>query len=243
MLPRRWVQPLDVNFPPETGYLLEAMAQRPKNPEPRPQPRLYLITPAIVDAETFALTLEPALAAGDVAAVLLRLAPSDERSQINRIKAIAPLVQRHDAALLVADKTELVARSGADGAHLSGIDAITDALGMLKPDWIVGAGGLAIRHDAMSAAEGGADYVMFGEPDEQGERPNFEAVFERVTWWAEVFEAPCVAYAGLLDEIVRLVEAGADFIALGDWLWNDPQNIARTVAATVPLLRLPENTA
>ena len=243
MLTRRWVQPLDVNFPPETGYHLEAMAQRPKNPEPRPQPRLYLITPAIVEAETFALTLEPALSAGDIAAVLLRLAPADERSQINRIKAIAPLVQRQDAALLVEGHTGLIARAGADGAHLSGIDAITDALGALKPDWIVGAGGLTNRHDAMSAAEGGADYVMFGEPDEQGERPGFEAVLERVTWWAEVFEAPCVAYAGSLEEIVRLVDAGADFIALGDWLWNDPQNITRTIAATAPLLRLPETAA
>ncbi len=243
MLTRRWVQPLDVNFPPEKGYHLEAMAQRPKNPEPRPQPRLYLITPAIVEAETFALTLEPALSAGDIAAVLLRLAPADERSQINRIKAIAPLVQRQDAALLVEGHTGLIARAGADGAHLSGIDAITDALGALKPDWIVGAGGLTNRHDAMSAAEGGADYVMFGEPDEQGERPGFEAVLERVTWWAEVFEAPCVAYAGSLEEIVRLVDAGADFIALGDWLWNDPQNITRTIAATAPLLRLPETAA
>ena len=243
MLTRRWVQPLDVNFPPEKGYHLEAMAQRPKNPEPRPQPRLYLITPAIVEAETFALTLEPALSAGDIAAVLLRLAPADERSQINRIKAIAPLVQRQDAALLVEGHTGLIARAGADGAHRSGIDASTDALGALKPDRIVGAGGLTNRHDAMSAAEGGADYVMFGEPDEQGERPGFEAVLERVTWWAEVFEAPCVAYAGSLEEIVRLVDAGADFIALGDWLWNDPQNITRTIAATAPLLRLPETAA
>ena len=202
-----------------------------------------MITPAIVEAETFALTLEPALSAGDIAAVLLRLAPADERSQINRIKAIAPLVQRQDAALLVEGHTGLIARAGADGAHLSGIDAITDALGALKPDWIVGAGGLTNRHDAMSAAEGGADYVMFGEPDEQGERPGFEAVLERVTWWAEVFESPCVAYAGSLEEIVRLVDAGADFIALGDWLWNDPQNITRTIAATAPLLRLPETAA
>ena len=225
------------------GYHLGTMAQRPKNPEPRQQPRLYLITPTITDAETFALTLAPALGAGDVAAVLLRLADGDERTGINCIKVIAPLVQRHDAALLVEDKTELVARSGADGAHLSGIDAIADALGKLKPDWIVGAGGLAIRHDAMSAAEGGADYVMFGEPDAHGERPPFEGILERVSWWAEVFEAPCVAYAGSLDEIEALVAAGADFIALGDWLWNDPQHIVQTIAATVPLLRLPESAA
>lgn len=219
------------------------MAPRPKNAEPRPQPRLYLITPALDDAATFALTLEPALAAGDVACVLLRLADGDERTGINRIKAIAPLVQRHDAALLVDGHIELVARSGADGAHRSGIDAVTEALGKLKPDWIVGAGGLNSRHDAMSAAEGGADYVMFGEPDEHGEQPAFATVIERVSWWAEVFEAPCVAYAASIDEIAPLVEAGADFVALGDWIWRDPQNIAATVKSAMPHLRLPESAA
>ena len=39
---------------------------------------------------------------------------------------------------------------------------------MLKPERIVGVGGLATRHDAMLAAEQGADYVMFGEPDQVG---------------------------------------------------------------------------
>ena len=83
---------------------------------------------------------------------------------------------------------ELVARAGADGAHLTGIEAFTAALTGLKPDRIAGCGGLVSRHDAMLAAEGGADYVMFGEPDEGGVRPAFAAIEERVGWWAEVFE-------------------------------------------------------
>lgn len=219
------------------------MAPRPKNAEPRPQPRLCLITPALDDAATFALTLEPALAAGDVACVLLRLAGGDERTNINRIKAVAPLVQHHNAALLVDGHIELIARSGADGAHMRGSEAITEALSKLKPDWIVGAGGLVSRHDAMAAAEGGADYVMFGEPDQNGERPGFDMLIERVSWWAEVFEAPCVAYAASIDEIAPLVVAGADFVALGDWIWRDPQNIAATVASAMPHLRLPESAA
>ncbi|MDO9425344.1 MAG: thiamine phosphate synthase, partial [Methylobacterium sp.] len=127
---------------------------RPKIAEPRPQPRLYLVTPAIDDAATFALTLAPALEAGDVACVLLRLAAGDERTQINRIKAIAPLVQSAGAALMVGEHFEAVARSGADGAHLTGIEAVTAALGKLKPEWIVGAGNLPLRHDCMAAAEG-----------------------------------------------------------------------------------------
>ena len=40
------------------------------------------------------------------------------------------------------------------------------AVASLKPDRIAGCGGLATRHDAMLAAESGADYVMFGEPDD-----------------------------------------------------------------------------
>lgn len=219
---------------------LEAMATRPKNPEPRPQPRLYLMTPRLADADDFAVLLDQALAAGDVAAVLLRLTDADERSQINRAKTLSTVAQQRGAALLIEGHSEVVARAGADGAHMTGIAAVTDALGRLKPDWIVGASGLNSRHDAMEAAEGGADYVMFGEPDEHGERPSFEAIEERVSWWAEVFEAPCVAYAANLDEIAPLVLAGADFIALGEWLWRDPAAIQSTIAATVPLLLLPE---
>jgi thiamine-phosphate pyrophosphorylase len=81
---------------------------------------------------------------------------------------------------------------------------------------------------------------MFGEPDAAGERPALQAIVERVSWWAEVFEAPCVAYAGSIDEIAALVDAGADFVALGDWLWNDPQNVAAAIASAAPHLRLPE---
>ncbi len=68
----------------------------------------------------------------------------------------------------------------------------------------------------MTAAEAGADYVMFGEPDESGKRPGIDSVTERVTWWAELFEIPCVAYAAQLKEVEQLIVAGADFVALGD---------------------------
>jgi thiamine-phosphate pyrophosphorylase len=198
------------------------------------------VTPEIGDAAAFAAPLEAALSAGDVAAVLLRLAPGDERSLINRVKSIAPLVQRSDAALVLDGHAGIVARGGADGAHLEGIDAFNAALEALKPDRIAGCGGLHTRHDAMLAAEQGADYVMFGDPDPDRRRPAFGLVEERVAWWAEVFEAPCVAYADGPAEVAPLVAAGADFIALGHWLWRDP---AANVAQAARDLRLPEGAA
>ena len=179
----------------------------------------------------------------DIAAVLLRLADSDERTLINRVKAMAAPVQDKGAALLLDGNVDLVARAGADGAHLTGIAEFTEALADLKPERIAGAGGLMTRHDAMLAAEQGADYVMFGEPDATGVRPAIAAVEERIAWWAEVFESPCVAYAASLHEVAPLVAAGADFIALGDFLWRDPHAIAATTSEASRLLRLPEPAA
>jgi thiamine-phosphate pyrophosphorylase len=219
------------------------MTSRPKQAQPRPQPRLYLVTPPIADPQVFAAPLAAALAAGDVAAVLLRLAPSDERTLINCIKALASVVQDAGAALVLDGHADLVARAGADGAHLSGVEDFINALERLKPERIAGCGGLLTRHDAMLAAEKGADYVMFGEPDANDHRPGLVATEERVAWWAEVFEAPCVGYAGALDEVTPLVQAGADFIALGDFLWSDPSAAATTVAEAARLMALSERTA
>ena len=201
-----------------------------------PRQRLYLVTPAISDPAPFTGELERALGAGDIAAVLLRLADDGERALIERTKHIAAVVQPRDVALVVDNRPEIVARAGADGAHLSGVEKFAAALALLKPERIAGAGGLRSRHDAMLAGEAGADYAMFGEPDRAGRRPPFEAIEERVKWWAELVEIPCVGYAGSRDEIAPLAQAGADFIALGEWLWMQEQGPAAGVAAVTALL-------
>lgn len=214
-----------------------SMTSRSKNAEPRPEPRLMLITPAVTDAEAFAPALAEALGAADVAAVVLRLGPGDERERINRVKRLAPTCRERDVALLLDGDVDIVARGGADGAHLTGIEVFGGALDRLKPERIAGCGGLKTRHDAMLAAERGADYVMFGEPDASGGRAPFAAVEERVAWWQDVFEIPCVAYAAALDEVHPLALAGADFVALGEWLWADAANGVRAAADA---LHLPE---
>ena len=61
---------------------------QPAGSSKRPAPRLYLVTPVIEDAAAFAGVLRDAIAAADVAAVLLRLKPAGERDLINRIKML-----------------------------------------------------------------------------------------------------------------------------------------------------------
>ena len=200
------------------------MATRPA--PPRPAPRLYLATPIVDDPSPLIASLPGLLAGCDIAAVLLRLKPVDHRTMISRIKALAPAVQDSGAALLIEGNAELVARSGADGAHLTGIHAMQEALPTLKPDRIAGVGGLITRHDSMSAGEAGADYVLFGEPDGNGQRPSSDAISERLQWWAELFEPPCVGFAATVEEVNEFAAVGADFVLVGDLIWADPRGAA-----------------
>src|SRR3569623_887976 len=193
-------------------------------------PRLYLATPALADTAAHAASLPPLLAEFDVAALLLRLNDADERTLTTRIKTLAGPVQAAGTALLVDRHANLVARAGADGAHVDGLQAMEEAAS-LKPQRILGVGQLHTRHDAMIAGEHGADYLLFGEPDRRGERPSPEAIFERLQWWAELFEPPCVGYAATLEEAVLFAGSGADFIMVADFIWSDPRGPEAALAA------------
>jgi thiamine-phosphate pyrophosphorylase len=196
-----------------------------------PAPRLYLATPLLDDPAPLAADLPALLQLQDVAALLLRLKASDPRSLTTRAKAFAPAVQKAGVALLLDGEPELVARSGADGAHLHGIKALQDYIAALQPDRIAGVGGLRTRHDAMLAGEAGADYVLFGEPDgDDGPRPAPETIAERLQWWVELFEPPCVGYALSFEEAEAFAAAGADFVLVGEIIWNDPRGPAAALA-------------
>ena len=194
-----------------------------KPPPPRPAPRLYLATPVVDDPAALVAELPGLLGSADVAAVLVRLKETDQRTMISRVKALAPVVQNAGAALLVDGHAEIVARGGADGAHLASLAALEEAMPSLKPDRIAGVGGLATRHESMNAGEMGADYVLFGEPDTKGQRPSSQAIAERLDWWAELFEPPCVGFATSFEEAHDFAASGADFVLVGDLIWADPR--------------------
>ncbi len=193
------------------------------------KPRLYLITPPVTDAESFAEPLKQALASGDVACVLLRFAPPDEGSRKKICRALAPLAQAGGAALLLADDAQLAARAGADGVHVTQTgEKLEAALESLKPDRIVGVGGLIDKDQAMGAGEEDIDYVMFGDLDPGGE--SAASVLERASWWAEIFNVPCIGVAHELDAVEALAGCGAEFVALGPKIFDDPRGPAAAVA-------------
>lgn len=219
------------------------MDQRQKGSESY-RSRLVLVTPPIEEAAHFAPILAEACTAGDVAAVILRLKQASDEELVERIRLLAPSVHKVAASLILDGRPQQVDAANADGAHVLGSDAVATARNTIKSDRIVGAANLPARHDAMTAGENGADYVMFGEPDDAGKRPTVDSLVERVSWWSELFVIPCVAYAGRIDEIAPLVHAGADFVALGDeFAWNSPERAVAIIKEAESRLEMAETTA
>jgi thiamine-phosphate pyrophosphorylase len=199
--------------------------------------QLYLVTPPVTEAESIIQELGAAFTAGEIACVLLDPGAADEHAAKKTIRAIGALVQPKGSAFLVSGSASLAARAGADGVHLSSPGpALAEALDSLKPERIVGVSGLRSRHDAMTVAETGIDYVMFGEPHRDGSFPSLDSVLERTEWWAELFEIPCVAYAPDFDSIGLLAAAGADFVALGPQIWLDKGETGPILASALRVL-------
>ena len=109
------------------------MASRGKPAEARrPAPRLYLVTPQatiLPGCGTLARRSPPPTWPPCCCACRA----ADDRNHDQPAKALAPAVQDKGAALMLDGHAELVARAGADGAHLAGIDAFSAALATLKP--------------------------------------------------------------------------------------------------------------
>jgi thiamine-phosphate pyrophosphorylase len=203
-------------------------------------PQLYLVIPPQLIVQLATLDVREVLRAAPVAAALLQIPEPADRDFLAALKPVVSAVQAAGAAVLIGGDPRLVGRFGADGIHVATPETLDEALQSLKPDYIVGAGGLDTRHAAMAAAEAGADYVMFGDPDAAGQRAGFKMVLERVEWWSEVFEPPCVGFARSPDEVRPLAQAGADFVAVGQFVWSDIGRAADAIGAMGAELRSSE---
>jgi thiamine-phosphate pyrophosphorylase len=197
--------------------------------------RLYLITPpAIADLATFVPELEAAMAAGDVAAVQVRLKPATERDIEAAVSAIAPVVRRRGASLILNDRPDLAVRLDCDGVHIGQSDGtVAAARAVVGAERLIGVTCHASRDLAMTAAEQGADYVAFGAFFPTATKETiYRADLETLSIWQETTVTPCVAIGGITVETCRpLVAAGADFIAVSSGVWACPEGPTAAVAA------------
>jgi len=175
-----------------------------------------LFAQSLTVRKEFLHTLKAVFQTGTVSASLVGRHNLSEADYISLVSQIAPLARSHDCALLLDNSPDLVRKLKVDGVHITaGQSEFTEAANALKPDFIVGAGNINSRHEAMLRGEAGADYLSFGAP---GRAPDSEQL-ALAEWWAEIFEIPCLLFAPLTP-LDHLVPVRCEFIGLGKNLWS-----------------------
>lgn len=183
--------------------------------------QLYLISPLDVGGG-FGDRLARALDAGPVAAFQFRVKGVDQHEAARLAEPLQRICADREVSFIVNDSIALAKRLGADGVHLGQGDGdpreARDVLGQAAQ---IGVTCHDSRHLAMAAGEAGADYVAFGafhptmtKQTEHRPEPSI------LSWWAALFEIPCVAIGGITpDNAGALAAAGADFVAVSSAVW------------------------
>ena len=200
--------------------------------------QLYLISPLEVGGD-FPAQLEAALAAGPVAAFQFRVKNVDQHEAAALAEPLQAICAAHDVAFIVNDSVALAKRLKADGVHLGQGDGdVSEARELLGRDAQIGVTCHNSRHLAMEAAEAGADYVAFGAFYATSTKTvEHVAELDTLQKWSLVTEVPCVAIGGITaDNAKPLIDGGADFIAVSNAVWTDPQGPADAVKAFNALL-------
>lgn len=200
---------------------------------------------AVVEAGDAALErLNAALAAARIASVLI-VPVSGAVLNAPTVQSLVQLAQKKGAVALIADDAQLARTLRADGVHLGSTKdlagAYAAARSVLGQNGIVGVDPGLSRHDAMTLAEADADYIAFGAPAHLKDRDKARTRRdELIAWWAEIFQAPCVAFdVETPEEAESLSLAGADFIAIRLAAGATPATTTDFVAGIAAALRAP----
>lgn len=190
-------------------------------------PQIYLITPPEVQLEVFPDQLARILDEVDVACLRIALSSTDEDAVARIADALREVSHARDVAIVIEKHITLVERLGLDGVHLAdGARTVRYARKELGEDAVVGSYCGALRHDAMSAAEAGADYVSLGPVGASALGDGTIAGQELFEWWSEMIEVPIVAEGNLDAGLVTALSPFTDFFGIGDEIWRSDDPLA-----------------
>ena len=198
------------------------------------RPQIYLVTPPDFDPDVYPDRLAAVLDGIDVACVRLALATRDEDRIARAADALRQVAHARDVAIVIESHLLLVARHGLDGVHLTdGARTVRHARKELGGDAIVGAFCRTSRHDGMTAAEAGADYVAFGPLGQTPLGDGAVVDYDLFAFWLEAIEVPVVAEGALTEALIAQFGPVTDFFGIGDEIWrsDDPLDALKRLLA------------
>ena len=190
-------------------------------------PQIYLVTPSILDLETYPVQLAQILDTVDIACLRLGLSSTDEDEIARTADALRDVAHARDIMLVIERHALMVDRLGLDGVHLmDGGRNLRQLRKDMGNDIILGAFCNTSRHEGIGAGEAGADYVSFGPVVASTLGDGNQVDPELLSWWSEMIEVPVVVEGGLTQGIIRNLSSKVDFFAIGPEIWSTEDPLA-----------------
>ena len=185
-------------------------------------PQIYLVTPSIINLQTYPEQLARILDKVDIACLRLGLASTDENEIARTADALRDIAHARDIMLVIERHALLVDRLGLDGVHLmeGRAQSAANCAKTWASDVILGAFCHTSRHQGIGAGEAGADYVSFGPVAASALGDGNQVDPELLSWWSEMIEVPVVAEGGLTQDVIRNLSDRVDFFAIGPEIWS-----------------------
>ena len=184
-------------------------------------PQIYLVTPSIINLQTYPEQLAQILDKVDIACLRLGLASTDEDEIARTADALRDVAHTRDIMLVIERHALMVDRLGLDGVHLmDGGHNLRQLRKDMGNEVILGAFCNTSRHQGIGAGEAGADYVSFGPVASSTLGDGNQVDPELLSWWSEMIEVPVVAEGGLTQDVIRNLSNRVDFFAIGPEIWS-----------------------
>jgi thiamine-phosphate pyrophosphorylase len=184
---------------------------------------IYLISPNKIYLN-FYTDLEKVLSSKKVSFFQLRLKSKPKNLIVKIAKKILKITKKHKVKLIINDNSKLAKKVGADGCHIGQLDnTVVSARKDVKKN-IIGVTCHNSRKLALKASKDKADYLAFGSFFKSSLKPNAKKADLKILFWAKKnIKKPIVVIGGITDKnYKKLIKAGANYIAISTFIWNNP---------------------
>ena len=185
---------------------------------------VYLISPNNIN-QNFYTSLDKVLSFKNVNFFQLRLKHTSQKKIINICKKIIRITKKHKVKFIINDNYSLASKIKADGCHLGQQDgSFKIARKKLKRKIL----GITCHNSKILASEAighKADYIAFGSFYKSKLKPSAKKANLNILKWAKKnIKKPIVVIGGINSaNYKRLIKAGAKYIALSSFIWDNPK--------------------
>ena len=185
---------------------------------------VYLISPNKIN-QNFYSTLDKVLSYKNVKFFQLRLKNVSEKKLLNISKKIKKITTKYKVKFIINDYFVIASKVKADGCHMGQLDgSIKDARKKLKGKIL----GITCHNSkilANNAIKNKADYIAFGSFFKSRLKPSaIRANLNILKWAKKNIKKPIVVIGGINDvNYKRLIKAGAKYIAISSFIWDNPE--------------------